>query len=252
MKEYVQLDFHRQTFCNGNLELNHLNLMKLKAWWRLMAVMAVSCLVSLAARAQDMSIYGKLDVSLFCQVPTVTYPGAFPSAGTTNLYINTHSLLQLIASDQGITLPDHAALWLANNTFFILNQTNGIVATVDTNLFQISYGASATKSKLIQKAKLYVETADEKTTVNLSYQGNQISFNASFTGDYLFYNQANWANQNAFVSYAFSGNGSGTGTWNGHALTLKGTLTDKFNYPYNVGTYTGQLPAGGPVAGAFP
>ena len=97
---------------------------------KLLGVMTVFGLLALNAKAQILEIYSPLNIDLVCQVQQ----GEFEPASTTNLTINTESLLTLIATDQGFTLPAKAKLWLADDRFYILKHDNTPFRMIDRDL----------------------------------------------------------------------------------------------------------------------
>jgi hypothetical protein len=213
----------------------------------LLSVVTIVGLLTFTGEAQTLAINNIMDIVLVCQVQQA----GPPNASTTNLEINTQSLLELIATDQGFTLPSHAKLWLANNSFSVLRADNTIFANIDTNILNIIYGTTVLKSKLIQTSKIYSDTIKETSVVALVYNGTAISFSLNFVGENNFVNDVNFAKatNNAIVSSSFSGLGFGSGTCGGQGMVVTGSLTGKYSFRYTAGG--GTFPSG-TGSGAFP
>lgn len=215
----------------------------------LSVTVAIIALLSFTARAQTLSLNEVMSLGLDCQIQQ--NESTFTST-TTNLEINTQSLLELVAADQGFTLPPHAKLWLGGNGFAVLRQDNTIFTNIDTNILSVTYVSTVLKSKLIQNRNLYQDTVDGTSVVTLIYNGSTISFNLNFIGDQTFYNQANYAKttNNAVVSTSFSGRGFGGGTCGGKNMVVTGFLNGNYTFSYTTGN-AGPMPPGG-GDGAFP
>jgi len=99
-------------------------------------------------QAQALNIYCPLNIELVCQVqqvPTDVVPTGNvvldERATTTKLKINTKTLLAMIATDEGFTLPPNAKLWLASDVFYIFRQDNTIFTNVNSGLLNITSAA---------------------------------------------------------------------------------------------------------------
>lgn len=216
---------------------------------KLSSVLAVFGLLAFTSGAQTLAINDLMNVALVCRVQQ----DEPPDASTTNLKINTKSLLELIAADQGLALPPHAKLWLANNVFSILNEDNTIFADIDTNVLNITYVTTVLKSKLLQTTNNYLETIDGTSIVTLAYNGPSISFTLNCCGKNSFYNKVNFTKtaNNAIASNSFSGWGFGSGTYNGQNMIVRGSLKGTYSTRYTAGGGVGTLPPGSGI-GAFP
>jgi hypothetical protein len=229
---------------------------------RLLSAMAVFGLLAFTAKA-EIYIYNPLNIALVGQVQQDTVQGA-PKSGvlsevsarTTNLTINTKSLLTLIATDQGFTLPPKAKLWLDGDMFYLLKQDNTIFTIVDSNLLSITYVSDVLNSKQIVTTKTYLETITGTSVAILAYNGSSISFTLNCYGKEIFYNASNFTN--AVLSRSYSGWGFGSGTCDGQNMVIKGSLKGKDTTRYAVGGGVGTFPPGGPLAfppddsGTFP
>jgi len=216
---------------------------------KLLSVLAIVGLLTFTSEAQTLAINDIMNVALVCQVQQDEHP----DASTTNLEINTKSLLKLIAADLGLTLPPHAKLWLANNIFSILKEDNTIFADIDTNLLNITYVTTVLKSKLLQTKNTYLETLDGTSIVTLVYNGSSISFTLNCYGKNGFYNKVNFSKttNNAITSNSFSGWGFGSGLCNGQNMVVKGSLTGIYSTRYTTGGGVGTFPPGN-GSGIFP
>jgi len=216
-----------------------------------LGLLAVIGLLAFAAHAQTISLNCDMDIALTCQVQ----PGGEVDKST--LKINTKSLLELIAGDQGFKLPSNAKLWYSSLGVFILNQDGGVFTNVDTNIFNITFDAGIQSYKITDTAKLYEETLREPSALTLNYNGATVSFNLACVGNYEFYNKVNYAEsgKNAIVTSSFSGACLGSGMDNGQAMIIKGTLTGNYSFRYPAGdtnTNTNTMDAASPGGDSNP
>ena len=195
-------------------------------------------LLALSTKAQPLGVEGIMNVALDCQVQQ--------ASGTTNLQINTQSLLELIAKDQGFTLPAHAKLWLGGDSFVILKQDNTPFTNVDVNILNVTCVATVLKSDKSTNSthpKTYVITIKGTSVVALNYNGTSISFNLNFVGENDLFNEVPESNaqNDAVYTRSFTGSGLGSGTCGEQSMVVTGSLTGTYSMRYVVGG-TGTFP----------
>lgn len=208
---------------------------------KLLSAITIFVFLAFTAQAQTLAINNVMNMALVCQVQQ-------DSSSVTNCKITTKSLLELIATDQGFTLPAKAKLWLANDSFFVLNADDTIFTNIDTNILNITYVTAVLKSKLIQTTNTYKDTINGTSIVTLNYNGSSASFTFNCCGKQNFLNKVR--NTNAVALSSFSGSGFGPGIYDGQNMIVKGSLTGKFNQRYTVGGGVGTFPPGD--LGTFP
>jgi len=221
---------------------------------------AITTFVFLAftAQAQTLAINNVMNIALVCQVQRQVQQD---SSSMTNCKITTKSLLELIATDQGFTLPAKAKLWLNDDTFFVLNADDTIFTNIDTNLLNITYVTTVLKSKLIQTTNTYTDTINGTSVIILNYNGSSVSFTFNCYGKQNFLNKVKGSN--AVLESSFSGDGFGSGMCDGQNMIVKGSLTGKYSTRYTVDGGVGIFPPGDlgtfpgnseppPVLGTFP
>jgi hypothetical protein len=161
-----------------------------------------------------------LDFSLNCQLLA------------TNFEINTKSLMQLIARDQGFALPPNARLWLPAGApgLSILYQDHVIFTNVDTNIFNITLVTNIVSDKITQTKNTYSETVFAPTVLQLNYNGASASFTLTCAGDWKSYSKIVFhkAGYGSNVINSFSGTCAGYGTYGDQNMVIRGTM--KGNY----------------------
>jgi hypothetical protein len=225
---------------------------------RLLGALAVFGLLGFAATAQVPEINNPLNIALVGQVQQEAVGGApngvvtfLQTVGTTNLTINTRSLLELIATDQGFTLPPKAKLQLVGDMFYILRQDNTIFTIVDSNLLSITYVTNVLQYKMIDTTNQFVHTFTGMSVAILAYNGSSISFTLNCYGKAVFYNAGNHASR--VESHSYSGWGFGSGTCDGQNMVIKGSLNGKYTLRYGAGGQgPGTFPGGGPILPPLP
>jgi hypothetical protein len=223
---------------------------------RLLGAVVVFGLLAFTAKAQ---INTPLNLALVGQVQQ-DQTGGPPASGvlyqvvatTTNVTINTKSLLKLIAADQGFTLPPQARLWPSGNTFFILNQNNTIFTNIDSEVLSLTYVTNVLEFQTIQTTNHhYASTITEPLVAVLTYNGSSISFTLNCYGKYHFYNATD--STNAILVISFSGQCFGSGTCGDRNMVIKGSLSGKRTERYHVGGGGGPGTFPGPGGrGSFP
>jgi hypothetical protein len=228
---------------------------------RLLGALAVFGLPAFTATAQVPVIYNPLNIALVGQVQQEAVQGApkdgvtfLQIEGTTNLTINTRSLLELIATDQGFTLPPKAKLWLAGDMFYILKQDNTIFKYIDSELLSITYVTNVLQYKMVQTTNKFVRSFTGTSVAILAYNGSSLSFTLTCYGKTTFYNAGNFKNPDNWIqSYSYSGSGFGSGTCDGQNMVIKGSLNGKYTLRYGGGGQgTGTFPGGGPSLPPLP
>jgi hypothetical protein len=199
---------------------------------KLLNTMAVFGLLTFTTQAQTLAlaINNVMSIALVCQVQQ-------DSTGVTNCKITTKSLLELIATDQGFTLPAKAKLWSSDDAFSVLNADDTIFTNIDTNLLNITYVTAVLKSKLTQTTNTYTDTINGSSVIILNYNGSSVSFTFNCYGKQNFLNKIKGTN--AVASSSFSGDGFGSGICDGQDMVVKGSLTGKYSMRYTV-RYTGD------------
>ncbi len=211
---------------------------------KLLAALAILGL-AFAARAQT-PVYSPLNIALVGQVQQpqiiVGTPGgghiSLISATTTNLTINTKSLLKLIAADQGLTLPPKARLWLADDRFVIVNPDNTIFTNVDTELLSITYVTNVVVLKTVYPTNGYVNTLTETLVTSLDYNGSSISFTLNCYGKFHCQDRDNHINE--VVARSYSCQGLGSGTCGDRSMVIKGSLSGQCTTQYSPGDEGGH------------
>jgi hypothetical protein len=200
---------------------------------KLLCVFAALGWLGLNARAQIVEFYCPLNVALVCQVqqePTeVTGTNNLvykDRATTTNLTINTKTLLALIAADQGLTLPKNAKLWRVPGGFYIIGPDNTIFTNVDSGLLNLTYVTNVINNNTFLTAnRHYVSNVNSPTTAILTYNGLSVTFTLNLYGKYEFYNESDDNFINTILSTSFSGEGFGSGTSGGQGMIITGSVT---------------------------
>jgi hypothetical protein len=204
---------------------------------KLLNIIAVLGLLTFTAEAQNFTINSIMNVKLVCQVQQEE---SYETSSTTNLTINTKSLLEMIATDQGFTLPAKAKLWLSGNSFSVLNSEGTIFVNIDTNLLNITYVTTVLKSNLTQTTNTYVNTINGTSVVILNYSGSSVSFTFNCCGKQNFLNKLK--DIHAVALSSFSGRGFGPGICNSQNMIIQGSLTGKYSTRYTVGDGVGTFP----------
>jgi hypothetical protein len=221
---------------------------------RFLSATAVFGLLAFTATAQVPVIYNPLNIALVGQVQQEAVQGVptgsvtfLQTVETTNLTINTRSLLELIAADQGFTLPPKAKLWLAGDMFYILKQDDTIFTNVDSELLSITYVTNVLQYKMIQTTNKFMHTFAGTSVAIIAYNGSSVSFTLNCYGKATFYNAGNFNNPDNWVqSYSYSGWGFGSGTCDGQNMVIKGSLKGKYTLRYGAGGQgPGTFPGGG-------
>ena len=146
----------------------------------------------------------------------------------------------MIAQDQGLTLPPKAKLWLwGDNNFYILNQSNGFVAAVDTNLLSVTVFDDIYRIKT-SYVPHYKSEINGTKLLTLHYNGASTSFTVNLYGQYYFYNEA--IGTNAVLVRTYSGVGFGPGASDGQPLIVTGTFNADYKTQYVLGGSTGLFP----------
>ena len=228
---------------------------------RLLGALAVFELLGFTATAQVPVIYNPLNIALVGQVQQEAVWGAphgsvtfLQTEGTTNLTINTRSLLALIATDQGFTLPPKAKLWLVGDLFYILRQDNTVFKYIDSELLNITYVTNVLQYKMIDTTNKFVHSFTGTSVAILAYNGSSISFTLNCYGKATFNNAGNFNHPDNWVqSYSYFGWGFGSGTCDGQNMVIKGSLNGKNTMRYGGGGQgNGTFPGGGPILPPLP
>jgi len=207
--------------------------MKLKTFLHL----TIACLLAFVSATRAQEINANMDLQLQCQVQQ--------GNSITNAQIDTQSLLELIAADQGFTLPNHAKLRLNGSSFVVLQQDNTVTAYVDTNILSVVYVGMVEKSSSTNNTKNYTSTLTTTPVISINYNGSTISFSCNFKGSYAVYNLVVHMTDKAVYTTSYSGTGFGTGTFAGQTMVVTGTLNGSYIFQYSTGTIT-------PPIGIFP
>jgi len=201
-------------------------------------------------QAQALNIYCPLNIELVCQVqqvPTDVVPTGNvvldERATTTKLKINTKTLLAMIATDEGFTLPPNAKLWLASDVFYIFRQDNTIFTNVNSGLLNITYMTNVMDYRLFITTKRYVSNLTEPTTAIIAYNGSSVSFSLNCYGKVKFYNATD-DSTNYILSTSYSGLGFGSGICAGQNMVITGSVAGEQTQRYKTGS--------GGNAGEFP
>jgi hypothetical protein len=214
---------------------------------KLFTVCTLLGLLAFSSSAQNLVDGDIINVALVCKVQQGNNP--------VNEKIDTKALLQLIAADQGFTLPSNPRLALDLNTFFVLNQAGDIFTNVDTNLLSVVDSTYVDTTKVMENKHTYLATIKGNTFVSLAYSGASVSFTFDCLCDTSFLNKENLDKHtnNAVVVSSFSGTGVGSGTNDDRAMTITGTMTGKnlSSSDYTTGE-PGTFPTNGNPTGAFP
>lgn len=190
----------------------------------LLSTVAMLGLVAFNAQAVGFLITNTVSVALVGQVQqnevisrssTVTNY----SRTTTNLTLNTKSLLKMIAADQGFTLPTNASLGMIENTFVVLKKDKSVFTNV--TVMGMSTMAEVGKDDIRLTAKNVAETQTGTRVGTISYSGTNstIEFTLFFRASDTYTAKNNLTNGVPVVgtvSESFSGSGHGPGSCQGH------------------------------------
>jgi hypothetical protein len=171
---------------------------------KLLLTLACGLALSLSAvHADTLSLNTQVKLNFQCEVD--------PKSSPNNFNLKTSDLIRLIATDQSISLPANARLWInTNGQFLVLAPGNAtVLAAVDTNLL------SLTQYNDIYKAQTSVEPTKIRTTISgtkvvtLNYTGMTVAFSVSIYGKYNSTSETTGTNTTANIQYNATGFGPG-------------------------------------------
>ncbi len=135
----------------------------------------------------------------------------------------------------------------------ILDNSNNVIALVDTNLLSATYGTDILTEKFTSNSGGYRRSVHATSLLTLNYTGATLNFSFNCYGRQTLYQEAKGTN--SVVTATLAGLGFGDGTFNGQTVIVSGGLTGKRTKQDHLEFLPGGIstfPGGGGGLGAFP
>jgi len=188
--------------------------MKIKSLLTLVCGLALSLS---AVRADILPLNTEVKLTFNCAVD--------PKASPNNFKLEASGLVQLLATDQNISVPAGARLWLNTNGQFLIVApagNNTVLATVDTNLLDlIEYNDIYSSRVTGEQTKTKTDISGTKV-VTVNYTGTTVAFSVSAYGKYN--STAETSGSNTTTTIKYNATAFGPGGISGQSFIATGTF----------------------------
>ncbi|HTB83014.1 MAG TPA: hypothetical protein VK742_05110 [Candidatus Sulfotelmatobacter sp.] len=157
-----------------------------------------------AVRADSLPLNTEVKIKFQCVVD--------PKPNQNNFKFDTSDLLQIIATDQNISVPAGARLWISTNGQFLVVAPAGnetVLAAVDTNLLNLTvYNDIYTSKTSFEPTRTRINVSGTKV-VTVNYTGSTVAFSVSVYGKYNSTSEIVGTNTTTTIKYTATGFGPG-------------------------------------------